>query len=97
MEVSKLIYGTRGQVRFENEQEKQEALAYLATSQDVELRYERNDEQGAWAPEKRILFRSETGVPEGLKRNWTAGTGNIVGRINAGDLYDEVAALRADG
>lgn len=95
--MSKLIYGAKGQVRFESEEEKQEALEYLATSPDVELRYERNDEQGAWAPEKRIYFYSETGVPEGLRRNWTAGIGNVVGRINAGDLYDEVKVLRSDG
>lgn len=95
--ASKLVYGTRGQVRFENEREKQEALDYLATSPDVELRFERNDEQGAWGPEKRIHFYSADGVPEGLKRNWTAGTGHVLGRINAADLWDEVKALRGDG
>lgn len=95
--MSKLVYGKQGQVRFESEREKEEALKYLATSPDVELRFERNDEQGAWGPEKRILFFSENGVPEGLLRNWTAGTGRVLGRINAADLYDEVEALRADG
>lgn len=95
--MSKLVYGKQDQVRFESENEKREALKYLASSPDVELRYERNDEQGAWAPEKRIYFYSTVGVPEGLRRNWTAGTGRVVGRINAADLYDEVAALRADG
>lgn len=95
--MSKLVYGVRGQVRFKSEEEKREALEYLATSRDVELRFERNDEQGAWAPEKRIYFYSEDGVPEGLRRNWTAGTGRVLGRINAADFYDEVAAIRADG
>lgn len=95
--MSKLVYGTRGQVRFTSEAEKREALEYLATSPDVELRFERNDEQGAWGPEKRIHFYSEDGVPEGLRRNWTAGTGRVLGRINAADLYDEVKALRGDG
>ncbi len=95
--MSKLIYGTQGQVRFESETEKQEALEYLATSTDVELHFERNDEQGAWGPEKRIYFYSKDGVPEALVRNWTAGNGLVLGRINAADLYDEVKALRANG
>lgn len=95
--MSKLVYGKQNQVRFESEEEKQEALAYLATSTDVALRFENNDEHGAWAPEKRIHFYSEDGVPEGLRRNWTAGRGNVLGRINAGDFYDEIEALRANG
>lgn len=95
--MSKLVYGARNQVRFESEEEKQEALAYLTTSTNVELRLERNDEQGAWGQEKRIHFYSEDGVPEGLLRNWTAGTGSVLGRINAADFYDEVEALRANG
>lgn len=95
--MSKLVYGSQNQVRFESEEEKQEALAYLATSPDVKLRFEKNDEQGAWGPEKRIHFYSEDGVPEGLRRNWTAGRGRILGRINAADFYDEVEALRARG
>ena len=95
--MSKLVYGARGQVRFNSEPEKREALEYLTTSPDVELRFERNDEQGAWGPEKRIHFYSVDGVPEGLLRNWTVGTGRVLGRINAADLYDEVKALRGDG
>lgn len=94
--MSKLIYGAKDQVSFKNDQEKEEAMQYLATSSDVELRFERNDQQGAWGPEKRIHFLSNDGVPEGLRRNWTAGTGRVVARINAADLYDEVEALRAN-
>lgn len=95
--MSKLVYGAQNQVRFESEEEKAEALAYLATSPHVELRFEKNNEQGAWGTEKRILFYSEDGVPEGLRRNWTAGRGRLLGRINAADFYDEVEALRAHG
>ena len=92
--MSKLVYGTKGQVRFRNDQEKREAMQYLATSHDIELHFEHNDDQGAWGPEKRIYFYSSEGVPESLRRNWTAGTGLVVGRINAADLYDEVKAIR---
>lgn len=92
--MSKLTYGRHRHIQFKNESEKLEAFDYLTTSADVEFRYEENDEQGAWAPEKRIHFYSEVGVPDSLRRHWTAGTGPVLGRINAGDLYDEVHALR---
>ncbi|MGV2855580.1 hypothetical protein ACNPON_09490 [Glutamicibacter sp. AGC13] len=92
--MSKLVYGKKGQVVFDSEQDKQEAVDYLVASDDVEFRFESNEQQGAWASEKRIHFYSEEGVPAGLRRNWTAGTGRILGRINAGDFYDEVKAIR---
>lgn len=93
--MSKLVYGKNGQVRFNSLLEKQEAMEYLATSEDIKFRHENNEEQGAWASEKRILFYKKDGVPAGLVRNWSAGTGKILGRINAADLYDEVLQLRA--
>ncbi|MFT8396169.1 hypothetical protein [Propionibacterium sp.] len=95
--MSQLVYGIHGQVRFRNEQEKQEAMDYLTHSPDVDLRLEHNEEQGAWAEEKRIYFHSTDGVPECLRRNWNAGIGLVVGRINAADLYDEVKAVRDRG
>ena len=95
--MSKLVYGKNGQVRFENESEKAEAIAYLVSStpEEVQFRHERNEEQGAWASEKRIYFYSEDGVPPGLRRNWTAGVGSVLGRINAGDFFDEIMVIRA--
>lgn len=93
--MTKLVYGKNGQVRFLSEAEKQEAFDYLINSRDIEFHHEPNQESGAWASEKRIYFYSKTGVPEGLVRNWTAGLGDrVVGRINCGELYDEVEPLR---
>lgn len=93
--MAKLVYGKAGQVKFENEEEKREAFEYLVSSPNVEFHHEQNQNQGAWASEKRILFRSRNGVPESLQRNWTAGRGeSVVGRINCAELYDEVEPMR---
>lgn len=88
--MSKLVYGKNGQVRFTSEHEKQEAFEYLRTSPNVTHVHEDNQEQGAWGPEERIHFRTRDGVPEGLLRNMTAGTGSIAGRINCRELIEEV-------
>jgi hypothetical protein len=91
------VYGKTQQVEFLNEAEKQEAFDYLINSDDVEFYHEQNQEQGAWASEKRIHFYSVAGVPAGLMRNWTAGRGTrLRARINCGELYDEVLPLRDD-
>lgn len=93
--MTKLVYGKKDQVRFLNEAEKKAAFDYLINSPDVEFYEEQNQEHGAWASEKRIRFYSESGVPEGLVRNWTAGLrGRTVARINCAELYDEVLPLR---
>jgi hypothetical protein len=91
--MSKLIYGKQGQVRFNSEAEKMEAFRYLLTSPNVEFVHEDNQEQGAWAPEERIHFRSGYGVPECLIRNMTAGNGSLYGRINCKELCDELRAM----
>lgn len=93
--MTKLVYGKNQQVQFNDEQEKAVAFDYLVTSPDVEFYEEQNQDQGAWASEKRIRFLNDEGVPEGLVRNWTKGTGGrVVARINCGELYDEVLPLR---
>lgn len=93
--MSKLVYGKNKQVKFRNEAEKREAFDYLVASSDIEFHHEQNQEQGAWASEKRIYFNSRVGVPAGLVRNWTAGRGvRPVARINCAELYDEVLPLR---
>ena len=56
---------------------------------DFEI-HEDNQNQGAWAPEERIHFKKEQGVPECLKRNMTAGKAGIYGRINCKEFCDIV-------
>lgn len=46
--MSKLIYGKNGQVRFDNEQEKQVAIDYILNSPNVNFNvHENNQDQGA--------------------------------------------------
>lgn len=92
--MSKLIYGKKGQVRFESEAEKTEAIEYLLTSSNVNFQvHENNQEQGAWAPEDRIHIKHEDGVPECLKRIKTAGKQGIYGRINCKEFCEELREI----
>ena len=89
--MSQLIYGKNGQVRFNDESEKREAIEYLLTSPNVDFDiHENNQEQGAWAPEDRIHFKKKEGVPESLKRMMTAGRPGLYGRINCKEFCDEL-------
>ena len=96
--MSKLVYGKNKQVRFNSEEEKQEAFNYLLNSPNVNIFiHEDNQNQGAWAPEERIHFFKEEGVPECLKRNMTAGRGSLYGRINCKELCEELRAMKNSG
>lgn len=91
--MSKLKYGKNGQVHFDNEREKQEAIEYILTSPNVDFKiHENNQNQGAWGPEERIHFKSDKGVPEPLKKIMTAGRSGLYGRINCKEFCDELRA-----
>ena len=92
--MSKLVYGKNGQVHFNSEQEKEEAINYILTSSNVDFEiHEDNQNQGAWGPEERIHFYSEEGVPECLKRQMTAGRGDLYGRINCKEFCEELRQI----
>ena len=81
--MGKLVFGKNGQVHFNNENEKQEAIEYLLTSDNVDFDvHEYNQEQGAWGPEERI--------PDCLKRLMTAGRPGLYGRINCKEFCEEL-------
>ncbi len=89
--MSKLVYGKEQQVYFESEEEKRIAIEYILTSPNVDFNiHENNQDQGAWAPEDRIHFKRQAGVPECLQRIMTAGTGYIYGRINCKEFCEEI-------
>ena len=89
--MSKLVYGKNGQVHFDNESEKKEAIEYILTSSNVDFDiHEDNQDQGAWGPEERIHFRSEEGVPNSLKKLMTAGRPGLYGRINCKEFCEEL-------
>lgn len=92
--MSKLVYGVDGQVHFNSEEEKREAIEYILTSPNVDFSiHENNQNQGAWGPEDRIHFRSEEGVPECLKAIMTAGNGSLYGRINCKEFCEEIRRI----
>ena len=63
--MSKLVFGKNGQVRFNSEEELRTAVDYILNSSNVEFDiHEDNQNQGAWAPEERIHFKEESGVPD---------------------------------
>ena len=89
--MGKLVFGKNGQVHFNKENEKQEAIEYLLTSDNVDFDvHEDNQEQGAWGPEERIHFKSGEGVPDCLKRLMTAGRPGLYGRINCKEFCEEL-------
>lgn len=91
--MCKLVFGKKGQVRFESEEELRIAVDYILNSSNVDFNiHEDNQNQGAWAPEERIHFRRELGVPDCLKRNMTVGRPGLYGRINCGEFCKLVRA-----
>lgn len=93
--MGKLIYGKNQQLKFNNEQEKQDAIDYILNHpENVDFNiHEDNQNQGAWGPEERIHFYNEAGVPECLKRQMTAGRGELYGRINCKDFCEELREI----
>ena len=89
--MNKLIFGKNNQVRFESEEELRIAVEYILNSGNVDFDiHEDNQLQGAWGPEERIHFKSETGVPDCLKRNMTAGRPGLYGRINCKEFCEVI-------
>lgn len=89
--MSKLVYGKLGQVHFDSEEDKQEAVEYILTSPNVNFHiHENNQNQGAWAPEDRIHFKRADDVPDCLKRIMTAGNDGLYGRINCKEFCQEL-------
>ena len=87
-------FGKNGQVRFDSEEELRIAVDYILNSDNVDFGiHEDNQNQGAWAPEERIHFKRESGVPECLKRNMTAGKAGIYGRINCKEFCEEIREI----
>ena len=93
--MCKLVYGKNEQVRFNSEEEKEEAFNYMLNSPNVNFDiHEENQNQGAWGSEDRIHFRDMEDIPICLRRQLTAGTGNICGRINCKELCQELRSRR---
>lgn len=80
----KLRYGTQDQVSFSNLNEYYYALGFLANSRNAELRWENNEDQGAWGSEGRIhCLVPESSFPQCYR--FTAGRGFVYARINCNE------------
>lgn len=86
------IFGSNGQVQFDNESEYYRLIGYLAKSDgSSSIVWEHNEDQGAWASEGRIqLF---TPIPDIFHLSLTAGVGNIWRRVNCNEFVEN---LRVD-
>ena len=82
--MPKLSYGRQDQVHFRNLEEYYFTLGFLANSKNAELRWEHNEDQGAWGSEGRIhCLIPETKFPPFFR--FTAGRGNVFARIKCNE------------
>lgn len=87
-----LTFGTKDQVTFDTEESYYYTLGFLAKSNCTELRWEHNEDQGAWGSEGRIHCNGDTkSYPEPLKKAFTAGTGKILQRVNCNEYVENLA------
>jgi len=83
-------FGSKQQVKFNNEHEYYELLGFLAKSDRTSsLVLEHNEEQGAWGSEGRIQFFIDN-LPFSANLLTTAGTGNIKSRVNCNEFIDNL-------
>lgn len=82
--MPKCRYGVQNQVSFRDLHEYYFALGFLANAKNAEIRWEKNEEQGAWGSEGRIhCLVPEDKFPQFFK--FTAGRGTVYARINCND------------
>ena len=82
--MAKLRYGQQGQVSFRDLEEYYYALGFLANSNNAELRWENNEDAGAWGSEGRIhCLVPEEKFPQCFR--FTAGRGVVYARINCNE------------
>lgn len=87
----KQSFGSKNQVQFNNESEYYQFLGYLAKSDgSTSLVWEHNENQGAWGSEGRIQFYVAP-PPLTCILNHTAGTGNIVSRVNCNEFVQHIS------
>ncbi len=86
----KISFGTKNQIRFNNENEYYQALGYLAKSDRTSsIHWENNEQQGAWGSEGRIHFYIQNPPIPGVF-SLTAGTGRIVYRTNCNEFIQNI-------
>lgn len=88
----RLVFGTRDQVSFPTEEDYYFSLGFLANSEHAEIRWEHNEEQGAWGSEGRILFKINTRwIPPFFSQ--TKGVGRTTARTNCNDYIEHIVRV----
>ena len=82
-----LRYGKNGQVSFDSWHQYYYVLGFLANGRNAELRWEHNEEQGAWGSEGRVhCLIPESQYPQCFQ--FTAGIGKVYARVNCNDYVN---------
>lgn len=80
----KLVYGSQKQVEFKTLSDYYFAMGFIANSHNAEIRWENNEDQGAWGSEGRIhCLVPQSYFPQFFR--FTAGRGNVYARINCNE------------
>lgn len=82
-------FGLKNQVTFNNMSEYYYAMGFLANNDNAELRWEHNEDQGAWGSEGRIhcLIPADQ-FPQYFR--FTAGRGKVYARINCNEYVSKL-------
>lgn len=92
----KRYFGSRKQMTFNSREDYYEFLGYLANNNDAtSLTWENNEDQGAWGSEGRIQFYNDQPDVLKVKLKHTAGTGNIVSRVNCNEYLAHIVKFHA--
>ena len=84
-------FGRNGQVGFSCPEDYYELLGYLAKSDgSTSIKWENNEDQGAWGSEGRICFHTRRLPSAGCLR-FTAGNGSIYKRVNCNDFVEHLS------
>jgi hypothetical protein len=88
--MAQLIFGTKNQIQFSNDNEFFEALGFLSKNDGTtSIHWEHNENQGAWGSEGRIhCYKNIASFPTYFSSAFTAGVNNIVHRINCNEYIE---------
>jgi hypothetical protein len=88
-----LLFGKKRQIAFNTNNEFYESLGFLSKNNDTtSLHWEHNETSGAWGSEGRIHFYIEDRFyPLYFSRSFTAGTGNIIHRVNCNEYVEYIS------
>lgn len=78
-----LTYGKKSQLEFQNEDDLFFTIGFLTKADTFMLKWEHNEQQGAWGSEGRIhVLQMPNNYPASLKSAHTKGVGKVQFRIN---------------